>query len=86
MNQQLIKTYIQAYKENFESISKQELYKWHAVKQFQDHWNVDAEDFHAMAKTALNKVKNLMDAGMYFPKRMLLRNAETSPEKVRALF
>lgn len=86
MNQQLIKTYIQAYKEEFESISKQELYKWQAVKQFQDHWNIDADDFHAMAKAALNKVKNLMDAGMYFPKRMLLRNVEVSPEKVRALF
>jgi hypothetical protein len=86
MNQQLIQTYIQAYKNKFASISKIELYKWQAVKQFQDNWDIDAEDFHGMAKTALSKVKNLMDAGKYFPKRMLLRNAEVAPEEVRQLF
>lgn len=83
---QQIKSYIDAYKDNFTKISNEELYKWRAVKQFKDHWDVDAEDFYPMLKIALSKVRNLMDAGMYFPKKMLLSNAEVAPEKVRTLF
>ncbi|WP_281846768.1 DUF3883 domain-containing protein [Olleya namhaensis] len=86
MNQHLIKPYIQAYKHKFVSISKQELYKWKAVKQFQDNWDIDAEDFSEMLKISLNKVTNLMDAGRYFPKRMLLKNSLLNPEEIRELF
>lgn len=86
MNEQIITSYLDAYKENFTSISKVELYKWQAVKQFRENWDIDAKDFYTMAKNALSKVKNLMDAGRYFPKRMLLKNCEKSPEQVRQLF
>jgi hypothetical protein len=86
MNQQLIKTYIQAYKENFESISKQELYKWRAVKQFQDYWDVDAEDFYGMLQESLSLTENLLTSGLYFPKGMLVETAEVQSEAVRVLF
>lgn len=86
MNQQLIKTYLNSYKANFSSISTQELYKWKAVKQFQDHWDIEAEDFYGMLETSLSKVKNLMESSNYYPKRMILRNAEVAPEKIRLLF
>src|SRR5690554_2747668 len=86
MNQQLIKTYLKSYKENFSSINTKELYKWVAVKQFQDHWDIDTDDFYGMLETALSKVKNLMVSSNYYPKRMILRNAEVSPEEVRLLF
>ena len=32
-----------------------EKYKWEAVQWFQDHWNIDAEDFAAMLKSSLAK-------------------------------
>lgn len=86
MNQKTIKTYIQAYKDHFEYISQQELYKWKAVKQFQDHWNIDAVDFSEMLRESLKKVTNLMDAGRYFPKRMLIKNSLINPEEIRQLF
>lgn len=86
MNQKLIKTYIQAYKDNFDTISKQELYKWKAVKQFQDHWNIEAEDFHDMLTKAFSLTFNILDSGLYFPKRMLLGTAELYPNAVRNLF
>ena len=86
MNQELIKTYIQAYKSQFAEISKQELYKWQAVKQFQDNWDIDAPDFYAMLSVALSQTFNLLDSGLYYPKRMLLESAKTQPETVRALF
>jgi hypothetical protein len=86
MNQQLIKNYIQAYKNNFANISKQELYKWQAVKQFQDHWDVDAEDFYGMLQTSLSLTENLLTSGLYFPKGMLVETAEVQPEAVRDLF
>jgi len=86
MNQQLIKTYIQAYKSQFAEISKQELYKWQAVKQFQDNWDIDAPDFYAMLSVALSQTFNLLDSGLYYPKRMLLESAKVQPETVRALF
>lgn len=86
MNQKLIKTYIQAYKDNFDTISKQELYKWQAVKQFQDHWNIEAEDFYTMLQESLSLTENLLTSGSYFPKGMLLETTEADPEAVRGLF
>lgn len=86
MNQQLIKTYLQAYKDQFANISKQELYKWQAVKQFQDHWDIEAKDFYGMLQESLSLTENLLTSGSYFPKGMLLETAEVRPEKVRVLF
>lgn len=86
MNQQLIKTYIQTYKDQFENISQQELYKWQAVKQFQDHWDIDVEDFYVMLQTSLSLTENLLTSGLYFPKGMLVETAELQPEAVRDLF
>ena len=86
MNQPLIKTYLQAYKDQFAHISNQELYKWQAVKQFQDHWDIDAEDFYLMLQESLSLTENLLTSGLYFPKGMLVETAEVQPEAVRKLF
>lgn len=86
MNLNRVAKYIESYKQNFKEVSTKELYKWKAVKQFQDNWDLDAEDFAEMLKIALSKVANLMDSGSYYPKKMLLLNASISPEKIRTLF
>lgn len=86
MNQQIVQAYIQAYKDQFDQINQQELYKWRAVKQFQDHWDIEAEDFAAMIQEALSQTFNLLDSGLYYPKGMLLECAQVEPEEVRALF
>ena len=86
MNRQAVKAYLDQYKANFKRVHLEEIYKWQAIKQFQDTFDVTASDFHSNLKTALSKTSNLMDSGQYFPRRMILKNAERSPEKVRSLF
>lgn len=86
MNRQIVKSYIEEYKSQFKFIHKEEIYKWQAVKQFQDNWNIDATDFYSMLENSLKLVGNLLDSGQYFPKRMLLKNTEKTPEKIRTFF
>ena len=86
MNIEIVKKYIESYKSNFNDVSTRELYKWKAVKQFQDNWNIDADDFYSMLDNSLKKVSNLMDSGSYFPKKMLVLNSKKQPEKIRTLF
>lgn len=86
MNIELVKSYIEEYKKHFESIHNQEIYKWHAIKQFQDNFDKNAKDFYSNMELSLSKSKNLLDSSMYFPRRMLLENIEESPEEIRKMF
>ena len=86
MNRQIVKSYIAEYKNQFDFVNQQEIYKWQAVKQFQDNWDINATDFYSMLDHSLKLVGNLLDSGQYFPKRMLLKNTEATPEKIRNLF
>lgn len=86
MNIQKVREIIRRYKEHFAYIHQEEIYKWQAVKRFQEHWDIDADNFTTMLEVSLEKAKNLMDSGNYFPKRMLLKNAGKNPEEIRNLF
>lgn len=86
MNVNKIKNYIEKYKKDFDRIHNMEIYKWKAVKQFQDSFNIDTEDFYSMLSESLSKTYNLMDSGQYFPRRMILRNVEKAPDEIRELF
>ena len=50
-----------------------EKYKWEAVKHFQDHWNIDAENFGDMFKLATDKTANLLASGYSYPRRAMER-------------
>ena len=39
---------IEGYKGHFPSHWRDEMYKWKAVRHFQDHWDIDATDFGDM--------------------------------------
>ncbi|BAV06790.1 protein of unknown function [Filimonas lacunae] len=86
MNYQALHELIKLYKDNFTRINHLEIYKWEAVKHFQDHWHIDSDDFTGMLKNALSKAGNLMDSGKYFPRRMIFQFAESDPETVRTCF
>lgn len=86
MNHEILKQYIQQYKFDFNRISHQEIYKWKAVKCFQDNWDIEAEDFYAMLRASIKLTINLLKSGNYFPLRMLENYAEQRPEEVRMLF
>lgn len=77
---------IDNYKKNFQVINEQELYKWQAVKHFQDNWNPNAKDFGAMVKNAFGKHVNLLNAQNYFPLGVLNDIAAENPEKLREMF
>jgi hypothetical protein len=86
MNYQIIEDYIKQYKERFPEINQMEIYKWKAVKHFQEHWDIEAPDFAEMLKESLDKTKNLLGSGNYFPRRMVKTFAQKDPEEVRRLF
>lgn len=81
-----IKRLLQDYKNDFENWIPEELYKWQAVKCFQDHWKLDAENFSGMLESSLKQAKNLLDNGYGLPMRMIIRFAEQEPETVREMF
>lgn len=86
MNRQILRHYIEEYKLNFERVNQEEIYKWKAVKCYQDNWNIEAENFYEMLLASLSRTKNLLDSGQYFPLRMLVQYAEQRPNEVRQLF
>ena len=86
MNRQILRHYINEYKLNFDRVNQEEIYKWKAVKCYQDNWNIEAENFYEMLMVSLSRTKNLLDSGQYFPLRMLVQYAEHRPNEVRQLF
>ena len=75
------------YKKDFaDYVWNNERYKWIAVQNFQDNWDVNAEDFAEMLEKSLSKTANLLASMNNFPARMILLFAKTSPEEVRAMF
>lgn len=86
MNNLKVKEILSKYKQHFQSIHNEEIYKWRALKCFQDHWDINAEDFTSILDRSFSKAKNLLDSGKYFPKKMLHHNAALEPVKVRDLF
>jgi hypothetical protein len=86
MNLDLLRAYISEYERNFVAISDQEIYKWRAVKQFQDNWDPDAEDFAGMLKSSLSGTRNLLGSGNYFPRSMMKKNATINPTEMKAAF
>ncbi len=86
MNIQIVKSYIEEYKIEFDRVHHQEIYKWHAIKQFQETFDIDAVNFYKNLELSLSKADNLLDSRLYFPKRMVLKNTEKSPEQIREMF
>lgn len=75
------------YKQDFLKFQwKNEQYKWMAVKNFQDNWNVEAPDFAQMLGRSLAKTYNLLGSMNNYPARMITIFADKSPEEVRAMF
>ena len=74
------------YREDLPSFWDQEEYKWEAVKNFQEHWNIDAEDFSVMLVEATSKHVNLLDSKMYYPIGVLKDYAGFDLERIREMF
>ena len=74
------------YKEIFEERWGEEKFKWEAVKWFQDHWDINAENFSEMFAKATEKTAVLLASMNNFPRKMMIQYAEDDAEAVRAMF
>ncbi|HPJ26108.1 MAG TPA: restriction endonuclease, partial [Synergistaceae bacterium] len=86
-DKEILKKVLASYKEDF--VTRQwpdEKYKWEAVKNFQDNWNVNAPDFASMLTRSLSKTDNLLASANNFPGKMMQDFARVAPEEVRAMF
>ena len=81
-----IKKIIESYKADFEVRDKEERYKWIAVGTYKRLWDIDANNFADMLKSAFNDTANLLRSGNYYPYKMLGIFAEKEPEAARSLF
>jgi len=75
--------YIAWYKRHWAEIHDREDYKWNAVRHFQEHFDIDAEDFAANLRESFRKTGNLLAGSMYTPLSMLVKHAVLSPDDVR---
>ena len=86
-NKSILEKVLVQYKQDFVLTQwKNENYKWKAVKQFQDNWDVNASDFSEMLSRSLEKTYNLLASANNFPKAMMSEFAKAAPEEVRAMF
>jgi 5-methylcytosine-specific restriction protein B len=81
-----LKPILAGYKSYFPSHWDDEKYKWEAVKHFQDHWNMEAENFGEMFKRATDKTYNLLASGFSYPRTMITNFAKADDERVRQMF
>lgn len=81
-----LKPILEGYKAHFPSHWEDEKYKWEAIKHFQTHWNMDAENFGDMFKQATDRTYNLLASGYAYPKGMITNFAKADDEFVRQMF
>ena len=86
LNQDKLKAVIEAYKKYFPTNIGKEIYKWKAVKSFQDKWNLEAENFSEMFYNSTKDADNLLGSKNRFPRRMIRELAVKDPEIVRNMF
>lgn len=77
-----ITAYIAYLPEHFED----EVYKWEALKCFQDNWDISNEIFAKMLANSLAKTANLLDVQFNFPCAMIKKYAEHDSEAVKQMF
>ena len=78
--QALISNYIRFLQEK--PSNPDEVYKWQAIKHFEQHWDINAPDFYEMFKGAFRKKDNLVD---YRPFGILEALGENYPTKLKEL-
>ena len=77
---------IAAYKKYFPTHIGNEIFKWKAVKQFQDNWDIDAPNFIQMFWNATASCDKLLASMNHYPRGMVRDMYEAEPETVRQMF
>lgn len=85
----IIKQDIETYRQFIQSPQYDEIYKWEALKNFQDTWDIEAADFKTMFDRSFrtgNKNENLWANPHWFPKAVMLNFIDHDLERVRTMF
>ena len=77
---------IAAYKKYFPTHIGDEIYKWKAVKHFQDKWDSNAPNFFDMFWDATALFGNLLASRNHYPRGMVKEMYEAEPDTVRKMF
>ncbi len=85
-NHDMFSKLIEKYLKELPTFWEDEKYKWEAVKQFQEHWDIDAEDFSSMFTEATSKHYNLLASNMYYPIGMVQSLAAFDEDRTRNMF
>lgn len=80
--QDILAYYISKLPENWPD----ERYKWEGVQWFQEHWDIDIEDFGSMFETATAKSANLLASAYFTPRQMMLEFCKYDSAEVRSMF
>ena len=86
INREKLNPILGGYKIYFPQHWDDEKYKWEAIKHFQDHWDIDADDFGEMFKQATDKTFNLLASGYAYPRGMITNFAKADDEATRTMF
>ena len=79
---------IDNYINDFDSYFPEEIYKWKAIKTFNDNWNLNVDDdsFSEMLKKSLKESANILTAYNYYPYGMIVELSEKDPSIVKNMF
>jgi 5-methylcytosine-specific restriction protein B len=77
---ELIEKYIDILEQNGEP---NEAYKYLAINTFQQHWNIEADDFHQMFRSSFSKVSNLLYQNSW---GFIEKSAQNFPKETKEMF
>jgi len=78
-----LKKYSDYVQSNIEQYLEEEGYKFEAVAEFRDKFNLEAENFKGMLDESLRCTANLIESGNYYPRKMLLQYYDFKPEQTK---
>ncbi len=78
----------ESYLSHFNEYISEELYKWKAIKKFNDNWNLDVsnDEFKNMVKMSLESSSNILSSAYYYPFQMIVLFSEKDPNTVKEMF
>lgn len=83
--EQLLQPYVSKYKQLIQnSETYNEVYKWEAVQNFQEHWDLASDDLVDMIDKSFPGNNNLWSSQNYYPINMLKEFIQLHPGKVKA--
>ncbi len=78
--------YKASYLETFNSYSYQQLYKWEAIRRFQDHWDREASNFITMFDKSIDESSHPWILDFLDNKKVMLEFIHLSEDMVRSIF